>query len=50
MGMLKRSCCQWDGRDYDITMVSDESTARSRAAWPEIRVFEILVQIFTEPI
>jgi hypothetical protein len=55
---LKRSCCQWDspphqfkdanGRQYSITMVSDETTVASRAAWGEIKTFEVVVETFTE--
>jgi len=44
MALLQRSCCQWDGprhsfrgrdgREYDITMVSDESTATAERPGP----------------
>ena len=57
---LKRSCCQWDfperqfkdakGRKFSITMVSDETTATSRAAWGDISLFEVVVETFTEDI
>lgn len=57
---LKRSCCQWDaparqfrdarGREYAITMVSDETTIATRAAWSRIARFEITVTLLTEEI
>lgn len=57
---LRRSCCQWDtprhsfraadGRSYDIMMISDETAARNRATWSEIRLFEVVVETFTEDI
>jgi hypothetical protein len=57
---LKRSCCQWDspahqfkdttGREFSITMVSDESVAASRAEWRKITMFEVAVETFTEEI
>ncbi len=60
MPSLRRSCCQWDapphwfrgadGQEYGITMVSEETTARSRAAWLGIPLFEIVVETFTEEI
>lgn len=60
MPSLRRSCCQWDapphwfhgrdGREYGITMVSDETGARSRAAWPGVPVFEIVIEMYTEDI
>lgn len=60
MPSLRRSCCQWDapphwfrgadGQQYGITMVSDETGARSRAAWPGIPVFEIVTERYTEDI
>jgi hypothetical protein len=55
---LKRSCCQWDGpgggfadkagRQYDVYMVSEETTVDKRRNWREIAVFEITVKAFTE--
>jgi hypothetical protein len=60
LGRLSRSCCQWDspahqfkdanGREFSITMVSEETAAASRAAWREITTFEVVVETFTEEI
>ena len=60
LNRLKRSCCQWDspahqfkdanGREFSITMVSDETTAARRAIWPKITTFEVVVETFTEEI
>ena len=60
LNRLKRSCCQWDspadqfkdanGREFSITMVSEETTATSRAAWPKVTTFEVVVETFTEEI
>src|SRR5262249_55044088 len=57
LNRLKRYCCQWDsaahpfkdanGREFSITMVSEETTAVSRAAWPQITMFEVVVETFT---
>ncbi len=57
---LKRACCQWetqrhtfhakDGREYDITMVSDETVVGARRHWPDISIFEVVVETFTEEI
>jgi hypothetical protein len=60
LNRLNRSCCQWDspahqfkdanGREFSITMVSDETTAAGRAAWRKIATFEVVVETFTEDI
>jgi Domian of unknown function (DUF4952) len=60
LNRLNRSCCQWDspahqfkdanGREFSITMTSDETTAARRAVWPKIETFEIVVETFTEEI
>ncbi|WP_165374836.1 DUF4952 domain-containing protein [Sphingomonas montana] len=57
---LKRSCCQWDapattfvdtaGREYQVTMVSDETVVTDRRRWNAIRWFEVIVERFTEEI
>lgn len=57
---LKRSCCQWDapagqfhdgsGRDFSITMVSEETVVGRRSDWRLIGTFEIIVETFTEDI
>ncbi|MBB3656518.1 hypothetical protein FHX15_001746 [Rhizobium sp. BK650] len=58
LNRLKRSCCIWDspasqfrdsmGRDFLISMVSEETMVSSRSEWPRIVVFEITVETFTE--
>jgi len=58
LNRLKRSCCLWDspasqyrdsiGRDFLISMVSEETMVSSRSGWPQIVVFEITVETFTE--
>ena len=58
LNRLKRSCCLWDspasqyrdsiGRDFLISMVSEETMVSSRSEWPRIIVFEITVETFTE--
>lgn len=60
MPMLRRSCCQWDGprhsfrgadgQEYDVSMTSAETTARIRAAWPHVRLFQVVVETFTDEI
>ena len=60
LSRLKRSCCQWDapasqfrdggGREFSITMVSDETVVARRSEWRQIRTFEIIVETFTEDI
>jgi hypothetical protein len=60
LNRLSRSCCQWDspaqyfkdadGREFSITMVSEETTAASRAEWREIATFAVVVETFTEDI
>lgn len=60
LNQLKRSCCQWDsptahfrsaqGREYAITMVSDETGVDARARWHKIPRFEIIVETLTEDI
>lgn len=57
---LKRSCCQWDapphgftdarGHAFTITMVSDDTSVATRAAWPRIKMFEVTVETLTEDI
>lgn len=58
LNRLKRSCCIWDspasqfhdsmGRDFLISMVSEESLVSSRSEWGRIAVFVITVETFTE--
>lgn len=60
LNRLNRSCCQRDspaspftdanGRKFSITMVSDATTTASRAAWPKIALFEVVVETYTEDI
>ena len=61
MPPLRRACCHWDGpehwfrgadgREYGIVMASDETAgAGTRADWPGIPSFEIVVEVFTEDI
>lgn len=60
LNRLRRSCCQWDapprqftdasGREYMISMLSDETVVTSRKAWPHIRRFEVIVETLTEEI
>ncbi|WP_033838868.1 DUF4952 domain-containing protein [Mesorhizobium loti] len=60
LNRLKRSCCQWDapasqfrdgnGREFSITMVSDETVVARRSEWRQIGTFEIIVETFTEDI
>ena len=55
---LKRSCCLWDsparqfkdahGREFSISMTSEETIAATRADWPRIKIFEVVVETFTE--
>jgi hypothetical protein len=57
---LKRYCCLWEsparqfrnakGREFSITMASEETTAATRAEWPKIGMFEVVVETFTEEI
>jgi hypothetical protein len=58
LNRLKRSCCLWDspasqfrdsmGRDFLISMVSEETMVSSRSEWHQITVFGITVETFTE--
>jgi len=58
LNRLKRSCCLWDspasqfrdamGRDFLISMVSEETMVNSRSEWHQITVFGITVETFTE--
>lgn len=60
LNKLRRSCCQWDsppsqfrdarGREYSVTMTSDETPIASRKAWPRIARFEVVVEKLTEDI
>ena len=60
MDRLRHSCCQWDapvrqfksagGREFSIRMVSEETLVDRRDRWPEIKLFEILVEELTRPI
>jgi hypothetical protein len=57
---LKRSCCQWDspaasfksaqGKEFIVSMVSEESVFTKRSQWREIPRFEIVVEMLTEEI
>lgn len=57
---LRRSCCQWDspahtfkdkeGREFQVTMTSPETTIGSRTAWGKIPKFGILIKTYTEEI
>ncbi|MBK1838881.1 DUF4952 domain-containing protein [Azospirillum sp. YIM B02556] len=57
---LKWTCCQWSSRtrqfrskagtDFSITMYSGETIFNSRAEWPSIPSFEIIVEAFSEEI
>ena len=60
LNRLRRSCCQWDsppghfrdasGREFSITMASEETPVRARAGWRKIGRFEITVETLTEEI
>lgn len=60
LNRLTRSCCQWDspmhqfrdetGKEFSITMVSEETAVATRVAWREILTFEVIVETFTENI
>ncbi len=60
LNRLKRSCCIWDspasqfrdsiGRDFQISMGSEETFVSSRGEWHRIGVFAITVETFTEEI
>ena len=58
LNRLKRSCCIWDspasqfrdslGRDFLISMGSEETFVSRRSEWHRIAVFAITVETFTE--
>lgn len=60
LNRLRRSCCQWDappnqftdarGREYMISMTSDETSTASRAKWRQIARFDVTVDTLTEEI
>lgn len=60
LGRLKRVCCYWgapprqvrgtDGRDYTVTMASEETLVLTPRAWRNIQAFEITVETVTEEI
>jgi hypothetical protein len=57
---LKRLCCHWEsparafrdpqGRDYSISLASEETVVASRDDWARIDTFEITVETMTEEI
>jgi hypothetical protein len=60
LNRLKHVCCLWDspanqfrdetGREFSITMASQETLIGQRAEWSKIESFTIIVEIYTEEI
>jgi hypothetical protein len=60
LNRLQRSCCQWDsapvsfksgsGKDYIVSMTSEDTKISTRAQWRKIPHFQVVVDLLTEEI